>query len=44
MERMSRHPSAIKQEDDLRVVDENGHRVLAAFSLRELGGPLFWEP
>ena len=34
----------IEQEDDLRVVDENGHRVLAAFSLRELGPPIVWEP
>ncbi len=34
----------IKQEDDLRVVDENGHRILAAFSLRELGAPIVWEP
>jgi len=34
----------IRQEDDLRVVDENGHRVLAAFSLRELGPPIVWEP
>jgi hypothetical protein len=34
----------IKQEDDLRVVDENGHRVLAAFSLRELGAPFVFEP
>lgn len=34
----------IKQEDDLRVVDENGHRVLGAFSLRELGTAVLWEP
>ena len=34
----------IRQEDDLRVVDENGHRVYAAFSLRELGAPIAWEP
>lgn len=27
----------IRLEDDLRVVDENGHRVLSAFSLREPG-------
>ena len=33
----------IKQEDDLRVVDENGHRIYAAFSLRELGPPITWE-
>ncbi|MBI5441196.1 MAG: hypothetical protein HY900_08295 [Deltaproteobacteria bacterium] len=34
----------IKQEDDLRVVDENGQRIYAAFSLRELGAPVVWEP
>ena len=34
----------IKQEDDLRVVDEDGHRIYAAFSLRELGTPVAWEP
>lgn len=34
----------IRQEDDLRVVDENGHRIYAAFSLRELGAPVVWEP
>lgn len=34
----------IKQEDDLRVVDENGHRVYAAFSLKELGAPIVFEP
>jgi len=34
----------IRQEDDLRVVDENGHRVYAAFSLRDLGSPIVWEP
>lgn len=34
----------IRQEDDLRVVDENGHRVYAAFSLRALGPAVAWEP
>lgn len=34
----------IKQEDDLRVVDEDGHRIYAAFSLRELGPAIAWEP
>lgn len=34
----------IKQEDDLRVVDENGHRIYAAFSLRDLGPAIIWEP
>ena len=34
----------LKQEDDLRVVDEDGHRVLAAFSLKALGAPIVSEP
>jgi len=33
----------IKQEDDLRVVDEDGHHVYKEFSLRELGAPVLWE-
>jgi hypothetical protein len=34
----------LKQEDDLRVLDEDGHHVYAEFSLRELGAPIVWEP
>ena len=34
----------LKQEDDLRVVDEDGHHVYAEFSLRDLGAPIAWEP
>lgn len=33
----------IKQEDDLRVVDEDGHHVYAEFSLLALGPPLVHE-
>lgn len=34
----------LEQEDDLRVVDEDGHHVYAEFSLRELGPPVACEP
>jgi hypothetical protein len=34
----------IKQEDDLRVVDYDGHHVYSEFSLKELGNPIFYEP
>ena len=34
----------IKQEDDLRVVDYDGHHVYNEFSLKELGNPIFYEP
>lgn len=35
--------SDVKQEDGLRVVDEDGHHVYAEFSLRSLGPPLVHE-
>ena len=31
------------QEDDLRVMDYNGHHVFYNFSLRELGDPVLHE-
>jgi predicted AlkP superfamily pyrophosphatase or phosphodiesterase len=34
----------IKQEDDLRVIDYDGHHVYNEFSLRELSEPVFYEP
>ena len=34
----------LKQEDDLRVLDEDGHHVYAEFSLLELGAPIAWDP
>ena len=34
----------IKQEDDLRVVDYDGHHVYSEFSLKELGDPIFYDP
>jgi hypothetical protein len=36
--------SDIKQEDDLRVVDYDGHHIFREFELKELGKPIFHEP
>ncbi|UCH85034.1 MAG: hypothetical protein JSW50_04920 [Candidatus Latescibacterota bacterium] len=33
----------LKQEDDLRVMDYDGHHVFYSFSLKELGKPIFHE-
>ena len=33
----------LKQEDDLRVMDYDGHHVFYSFSLKELGKPIFNE-
>lgn len=33
----------LRQEDDLRVVDHNGHRVFNGFSLAELEAPIYHE-
>ena len=35
--------SDLHQEDDLRVMDYDGHHVFDNFSLRELGEPLYHE-
>ena len=35
--------SDLKQEDDLRVMDYDGHHVFYGFSLRELGAPIYHE-
>ncbi|MFH1091993.1 MAG: hypothetical protein V1742_10545 [Pseudomonadota bacterium] len=46
-ERYGRHFEAIisdvNQQDDLRVLDYNGHNVFYQFSFEELGRPLFKE-
>ncbi|MGC8658807.1 MAG: hypothetical protein ACP5U1_07010 [Desulfomonilaceae bacterium] len=34
----------LHQEDDLRIMDYDGHRVLMNFSLKDLGAPLYHEP
>ncbi len=36
--------SDLKQEDDLRVLDYDGHHIFNIFSLKELGNPIFYEP
>jgi hypothetical protein len=36
--------SDLKQDDDLRVLDYDGHHIFNAFSLKELGKPIFYEP
>ncbi len=33
----------LRQTDDLRVLDYDGHHVFNNFSLRELGEPVFYE-
>ena len=34
----------LRQTDDLRVLDYDGHRIFLNFSLRELGDPVLFEP
>ncbi len=34
----------VKQEDDLRVLDYNGHNVFYSFKFKDLGQPQFVEP
>lgn len=34
----------VKQSDDLRVLDYNGHNVLHNFAFSELGEPVYYEP
>jgi hypothetical protein len=36
--------SDLHEEDDLRVLDYDGHHVFISFSFRELGEPIFHEP
>jgi hypothetical protein len=36
--------SDLKQEDDLRVLDYDGHHVFLEFSLKELGSAIVFEP
>ncbi len=33
----------LKQNDDLRVLDYNGHNIMALFSLKDLAGPSYYE-
>ncbi len=34
----------LHQDDDLRVLDFDGHHIFNHFSLKELGTPVFFEP
>jgi hypothetical protein len=34
----------LRETDDLRVLDYNGHRVLANFTFEEMGSPIHYEP
>ena len=34
----------LKQEDDLRVLDYDGHHIFKSFSLGDLGEPVYYEP
>ncbi|MBN2397082.1 MAG: hypothetical protein JXI32_01770 [Deltaproteobacteria bacterium] len=34
----------LHQEDDLRVLDYNGHNILRNFSFTEMGKPVYYEP
>jgi hypothetical protein len=36
--------SDLKQDDDLRVLDYDGHHIFKEFSLKELGAPVYYEP
>ncbi len=33
----------LKQNDDLRVLDYNGHNIMAVFALQDLAGPIYYE-
>jgi len=34
----------LHQEDDLRILDYNGHNILRNFSFTEMGNPIYYEP
>ena len=34
----------LKQTDDLRVLDFDGHTIFLNFSFKEMGKPIFYEP
>jgi len=33
----------LKQSDDLRVLDYNGHNIMGLFSFKDLGSPIYYE-
>jgi len=34
----------LHQQDDLRVLDYDGHHVFGLFSIKDLGSPIYFEP
>ena len=34
----------LHQQDDLRILDYNGHNILRNFSFTEMGKPVYYEP
>ena len=34
----------LRQEDDLRILDYDGHHIFNTFDLNELGSPIFHDP
>lgn len=34
----------LRQEDDLRVLDYDGHHIFNTFDLKEIGAPIFHDP
>jgi hypothetical protein len=33
----------LKQTDDLRVLDYNGHNIMSVFAFKDMGNPIFYE-
>ena len=33
----------LKQTDDLRVLDYNGHNIMGLFSFKDMGSPIYYE-
>lgn len=33
----------LKQSDDLRVLDYNGHNIMGVFSFKDMGSPIYFE-
>ena len=34
----------LQEQDDLRVLDWDGHHVFSSFSIKDLGKPIYYEP
>jgi hypothetical protein len=33
----------LKQSDDLRVLDYNGHNIMSVFAFKDIGSPIYYE-